>query len=117
MGRYLGGGEWHTRRGGSGVAWSGDACVALVLRAPSPSRQGDASVPTPPHPNPRPYGYEGAPKGHDNKPTRESGSGVDADWGRLRRPGGRRNACTGEGRGQRKRPHPYGREVPSEATL
>src|SRR5438270_3570163 len=53
--------SYHTR-GGSGVAWSGDACVALARgsRCSWEQDEGDASVPTPPHPNPRPYGYEGA---------------------------------------------------------
>jgi|SRR5436305_11964369 len=77
---FLRGGEWHTcrggggaytgrylgermnsiRRGGGGVAWSGDACVALARGSRRSRDQGDASVPTPHHPNPRPYGYEGA---------------------------------------------------------
>ncbi|TMD67483.1 MAG: hypothetical protein E6I91_06915 [Chloroflexi bacterium] len=57
------------RRGGGGVAWSGDACVALaacdqvntrLFNVGAGQDEGDASVPTPHHPDPRPYGYEGA---------------------------------------------------------
>ena len=49
--------------------------------------------------------------------SRRGGSGVDAGWGRLRRPGRRGMALVGRGRGRRKRPHPrpYGYEGASEA--
>ena len=48
------------RRGGGGVAWSGDACVALARgrRRSRDEDEGDASVPTS-HPHrSRPYGDE-----------------------------------------------------------
>src|SRR5436305_13912981 len=61
-GRYLGKRMDRVRRGGGGVGWSGDACVALArgCRCSWEQDEGDASVPTPHHPNPRPYGYERA---------------------------------------------------------
>src|SRR5437763_701275 len=47
-----------TRVGGGGVAWSGDACVALARgsRRSRDEDEGDASVPTTPSPTPAPTG-------------------------------------------------------------
>src|SRR5947209_17248945 len=44
--------------------------------------------------------------------SRESGSGWDVEWGRLRRPGWRGMALVGKGRGRRKRPLPASSQPP-----
>src|SRR5437660_12633383 len=61
---------------GVGMRRGGDACVALVLilRAPTPSCQGDASVPTPPNSAPAPTGTIPA---FPQIPTTVTGSRLD----------------------------------------
>ena len=62
------------RRGGSGVEWGGDVCVAFVvpLCTRSPSSQSDASVPSPHDPTPAPTGTKRLPRRYHEIPTRES---------------------------------------------
>ena len=65
------GGDRHIRRGGSGVEWCGDACVARWGRGKAlmgPGR-GRRKRPLPAQPNPRPYGYEGASEAVSHQTT------------------------------------------------
>jgi hypothetical protein len=58
------GAERHSRRGGGGVGWGGDACVALAgggTRAQVQGR-GRRKRPLSARPYPRPYGFEGSPE-------------------------------------------------------
>ena len=93
-----------SRRGGSGVEWCGDACVALAggRRHSRDQDEGDASVPTPLPTSPA---YTGRFFGADRH-IRRGGSGVDVGRGRLRRPWGEAPGDWRLGRGRRKRPHP-----------
>src|SRR5205807_5490316 len=74
QGEVFWGADRHIRRGGSGVEWGGDACVALaggkgVHR--NGTRATQASPPTS-STTPAPTGTKSLPKRHDKKPPPES---------------------------------------------
>src|SRR6266581_1092610 len=93
------GADRHSRRGGRGEKWSGDACVAhggAGAKQQGNRTPGDPRVPTLPPCHPRPYEANPLPCSFHKIPTLESGRGVEWSGDACVAHGGQGNRTPGD---------------------